>query len=454
MANSRSDRFASAKRGPKSRLPWLLLACAAALLLTSCSDSPSIRSHASLKSEPEPARLTIWLWPGTGYERLIEQFDEDHPDIAMEIVRFDYQDLHNNLQTAFAAGYGAPDITIIDHSYIERFKRFPAYFHNIAELTDEPLADKFLDWKWKQATSDDGSFVYGMPTDIGPMVMAYRIFLYGTAGLPIERNALAETTSDWDKFFEVGARLTERTGKPMIDNISTLYRVILGQADVQYFDAATGELIGDTNPAVRRAWDYAVRAKEEGLSAGLNQPTTEWARGLEQGHFATLLAPSWMLSYVTENAPGANRQWTITRIPEGSGNWGGSFMTIPKESEHPEEAYAFIRWLSDEEQQLEMFRTSNIFPAVSELYDRPEINNKRDGFFMGAPVGELLSDAAKRVRPVYEGPYQYLVNDYMDVALTNVEEGLLTGDQAWEQAMADIKQVLTDKQLPQRKGGR
>jgi len=432
----------------------LLPLLAAVLLLASCSDSPAIRSHASLDTTPEPVELTVWLWPGTGYESFIEQFDEANPGISIELVRFDHQDLHDNLQTAFAAGYGAPDISIIDLSYIERFKRFPAYFHNLADLTDENLAERYLDWKWKQAASADGSFVFGMPMDIGPMVMAYRISLYGTGGLPIERKALAQTTSDWDKFFEAGAQLTKRTGKPMIDNISTLYRVILGQADVQYFDATTGEFIGDGNPAVRRAWDYAVRAKEEGLSAGLNQPTTEWARGLEQGHFATLLAPSWMLSYVTENAPGANRQWTITSMPEGSGNWGGSFMTIPRESEHPQEAYALIRWMSDEAQQLEMFRLNNTFPALYELYDRPEINNKRDGFFMGAPVGELLSDAAMRVRPVYEGPYQYLVNDRIEIALMNVEEGLQTGDQAWDEAMADIKRVLAEKQLPQRKGER
>ena len=431
-----------------------LLVMAAALLLASCSNGPSIRSHANLNTAPKPAELTVWLWPGTGYEAFIEQFDEAHPDITIEVVRFDSQDLHNNLQTSFAAGYGAPDISLIDLSYIERFKRFPAYFHNLADLTDENLAEPYLDWKWKQAASEDGSFVFGMPMDIGPMVMAYRIYLYGTAGLPLERGALAETLSDWDKFFEAGAELVKRTGKPMIDNISTLYRVILGQADVQYFDAATGEFIGDNNPAVKRAWSYAVRAKEEGLSAGLNQPTTEWARGLEQGHFATLLAPSWMLSYVTENAPGANRQWTITSMPEGSGNWGGSFMTIPKESQHPHEAYSLIRWLSGEEQQLEMFRKNNTFPALSALYDRSEINDKRDGFFMGAPVGKLLSDAAMRVHPVYEGPYQYLVNDRIDIALMNVEEGLQTGDQAWDEAIADIKRVLAEKQLTQRKGER
>src|SRR5690606_21577507 len=101
---------------------WRLLLplLAALLVLTSCSDHPAIRSHANLDRTQGPIELTVWLWPGTGYESFLEQFEDQHPDIAIELVRFDPQDLHDNLQTAFAAGYGAPDISIIDVSYIER----------------------------------------------------------------------------------------------------------------------------------------------------------------------------------------------------------------------------------------------------------------------------------------------------------------------------------------------
>lgn len=437
----------------RSRRPLLVIVLAFLLSASACSQGAAIVSHGSRSNDAEPTALTIWLWPGSGYEDPIRRYDEMVADVKIEIVRFDFQDLHDNLQTAFAAGYGAPDLVLIEMSYMERFKRFPGYFYNLRELSPPPDEDKFLEWKWRQAASADGTFVFGLPTDIGPMVMAFRVSLYGLAGLPLDREELADLLSDWDAFFERSVELRNKTGKPMIDNIATLYRVILGQAEAQYFDEATGAFIGDRNPAVRKAWDYAVFAKEAGLSAGLSQPTSEWARGMEQGHFATLLAPSWMLSYVTENSPGAVRQWNITQLPGGSGNWGGSFLTIPKESAHPAEAYRLIRWLTDEPQQLELFKTSNIFPALPALYDNPVIRDKRDGFFMGAPVGELLSEAAKTVRPVYEGPYQYIVHDIMDAALMNVENGLLSGDRAWEDAMTQIRKTLAEKQHPRWRGG-
>jgi len=424
------------------RRTWPLLALAALLLLASCGEGGMIVSHGGRGADQGPESLVIWLWPGSGYEPFISQYNEEHDDVQVEIVRFDSQDLHANLQTAFAAGYGAPDAVMIDLSYMERFKQFPSYFHNLRELAAEPLDGQYLAWNWQQAASPDGSFIYALPASIGPMTMLFRVSLYGQAGLPLDRGELAESLPDWDSFLKSGISLRNRTGKPMIDNIGTLYRAILGQAEVQYFDPETGAFIGDTNPAVREAWDYAVAAKVNGLSAGLQTGSTEWAVGMEQGHFATLLAPAWMLSYVTENSPGAVRQWNMTRLPGGAANWGGWFFAVPRESRHPDKAWELIRWLTDEQRQLELFREQNIFPSLTTLYDYTDIRNKRDGFFMGAPVGQLLSEAALAVRPVYAGAQQPLVEEIMESALQKVENGLLSGDRAWEDAMRQIRTEL------------
>ncbi|CAG5092207.1 ABC-type sugar transport system, periplasmic component [Thermobacillus xylanilyticus] len=424
------------------RRTWPLLALAALLVLASCAEGGMIVSHGARSADQGPDSLVIWLWPGSGYEPFISQYNEEHDDVQVEVVRFDSQDLHANLQTAFAAGYGAPDVVMIDLSYMERFKRFPSYFYNLRELASEPLDGRYLAWNWQQAASPDGSFIYALPASIGPMTMLFRVSLYGQAGLPLDRGELAESLPDWDSFLKSGISLRNRTGKPMIDNIGTLYRAILGQAEVQYFDPETGAFIGDTNPAVREAWGYAVAAKVNGLSAGLQTGSTEWAVGMEQGHFATLLAPAWMLSYVTENSPGAVRQWNMTRLPGGAANWGGWFFAVPRESRHPDKAWELIRWLTDEQRQLELFREQNIFPSLTTLYDYTDIRNKRDGFFMGAPVGQLLSEAALAVRPVYAGAQQPLVEEIMESALQKVENGLLSGDRAWEDAMRQIRTEL------------
>jgi len=429
----------------RRRLRWLapLLAMC---LLAGCGGSLQPRINVSELPEnrqpEETVELTMWLYGSSGLEWLVERYEEAHPNVHINLIHSSYEDVHNNLQTAFASGYGAPDVCLIEVSFMERFKQFPDYFQNLGEMGAHALGDQYLAWKWKQATSPDGSFVYGLPTDIGPVAVVYNPALYEAAGLPTEREALAAELSTWEDFMNVGLRIKGATGKPMIDQIRTLYRIVLFQADLQYFDPETGELIIETNPAVKEAWNTAVRASELGLSAYETTWSPEWARGISSGEFATILSPSWMLNDIKLNAPGAKGQWDITYLPEGSGNWGGSYLTVPAMSSKKREAYELIRWLTDPQQQLALYKTYSNFPSTPVIYEDPAIRNKLDPFFQDAPVGRIFSDIAKEVRPTYEGSKQHVVTQIMEAALDKVEERELSPDEAWNEAMS-----LIDKQL-------
>jgi len=427
-----------------AKLSALLLATL--LALSGCASlQPRIdvdELAANKQSEEDPVVLTMWLYGSTGLESLVEQYQQLNPHIKINLVHSPYEDVHNNLQTAFAGGYGAPDVCLIEVSFMERFKQFPDHFQNLAAMGALEVGDTYLDWKWRQATNADGSFVYGLPTDIGPVALVYNPSLFEEAGLPTDRESIARMMSTWDDFIRVGLEIKERTGKPMIDQIRTLYRMVLFQAEEQYFDSLTGELIIESNPAVRDAWNMATRASELGLSAFLTTWSPEWGKSIAEGDFATMLSPSWMLNDIKANAPEAVGQWDIAYLPGGSGNWGGSYLTIPKMSKKKPEAYDFIRWMTDPKQQLSLYKTFNNFPSTPVIYEDPAIRDKRDPFFNDAPVGRIFSNVAKEVRPSYEGAKQHIINQIMEAALDQVEERSLTPDEAWAEAMA-----LIDKQL-------
>jgi len=429
-----------------SRLPAVLCALLACALLAACGSlQPRINvSELPANRQPEDGEveLTMWLYGSSGLETLVERYERLHPHVKVNLIHSTYEDVHNNLQTAFASGYGAPDVCLIEISFMERFKQFPDYFYNLAEFGARDLGTQYLPWKWKQATNADGSFVYGLPTDIGPVAVIYRPELFAAAGLPTERNALAKALATWDDFLAVGQRIRAETGKPLIDQIRTLYRMVLFQADVQYFDPQTGELVIESNPAVREAWNTAVRASELGLSAFETSWSPEWARGIADGSFATILSPSWMLNDIKLNAPGAQGAWDVTYLPGGSGNWGGSFLTIPDMSSKKTEAYELIRWLTDPEQQLALYSSLNNFPSTPLIYEDPAIRDKTDPFFRHAPVGRIFSDAAKNVRPTYEGAKQHVVTQIMEAALDKVEEREATPEEAWDEAMTLIHKQL------------
>lgn len=413
------------------------------IMLVSCSQYQSSFDVLELRqnqhSDEDKVELTIWLFGSTGLEDLIEQYEELNEHIHVDIIYSTFEDVHNNLQTAFASGYAVPDICLIEITFIERFKQFPEYFYNLNEL-GEDHSQHYLDWKWKQISNRDGSFVFGLPTDIGPVALVYQPELFEAAGFPSDRDELATLLATWEDYNDVALQIKEKTGKPMIDHIRTLFRIMLVQAAEQYFDPETEELIIETNPAVRRAWDYAVSISEQGLSSNTMTWSPEWGRGIVDGEFATVLSPSWMLKDIKLNAPEASGNWDITYLPGGSGNWGGSFLTLPKMGKHPQEAYDLIVWLTHPDQQLFLFEMANNFPSTPAVYDEPVVRYKLDAFFNDAPVGQIYSDVAREMHPTYEGARQHMINLIMEAALDDVEDRIATPEEAWAEAMMKIEE--------------
>lgn len=408
---------------------------------------PKIDSRIEQIKTESPIELTLWLWPGTGLEGLVQEYQKNHPNIKITIQTAQFTDVHNKLQTSFAAGIGAPDISAIEISFIERFKQFQDYFYNLGDYGAWDVREEFLNWKWGQALSSDGSFVYGLPTDIGPLAMLYQTEIFAQAGLPTEREEVAEKIATWDDLMAAGEQIRERTGKALFDNANNVYRSILSQAVIQYTDKQTGKLVADSNPYVRRAWDYAVHASEKNLTARLTSWVPEWGEGASSGQFAVLLAPAWMMGFMKSNAPGAAGKWDMTYLPEGSGNWGGSFLTLPKEGKHPEEAYKLIQWLTAPDQQLYNFHNNGNFPSTPDSYDNMLISEQYDEYFSMAPVSRIYAQSAKKVKPVYEGPHSFRIHLAIEEALQYIEKKGNTKDseQMWNQVMDDIKLLVEPK---------
>ena len=94
----------------------------------------------------------------------------------------------------------------------------------------------------------------------------------------------------------------------------------------------------DGGPKV--AFDYAIKAiagRSVGQPRQLLSPSG--TRASTTATFAVLACPAWMLGHIKDTAPGTKGKWDIAAIPGGGGNWGGSFLTIPKQGKHVDEAY-------------------------------------------------------------------------------------------------------------------
>ncbi|MBW4083371.1 extracellular solute-binding protein [Paenibacillus sp. S150] len=385
--------------------------------------------------------LSFWTLGNVNYEELANEYTKEHPNVTVKVQNTGDQTAHhNNLTTALSAGSGAPDIFQLEIGFMERFLGAQDKFYNLNDYGAKDIQANYLDWKWKQASSVDGSFQLGLPTDIGPTVVYYRADLAEAAGLPADPDGFGAAVDTWDKFAAAAKAYKEKTGKPFVDLTDLTYNALRDQsADEIYFSRADGTFIGDTNPQVKKAYDFTVKGIQEGWISNVMLWSPEWGQGMSDGSFAVVMGPAWMAGNIKSNAPDSSGKWKIAQLPEGAGNWGGSFITLPKEGKHPKEAYDFIQWLVNKDNQLESFKTKGLMPSVPALYEDPAFKDFKDEFFGGQQTAVEFGKSANRVKPVYYGPLHDQTDTFFKNALKNVLEKKADPAKEWDEAVKQAK---------------
>lgn len=383
-------------------------------------------------------KIVIGTFGEFGYDELYAEYMAANPDIEIVARVTKAEDHHKNIAAHLATGQGAADIEAIEEGWLGQFKATPDHFHNLLDLGATELESQWPEWKWKASVARSGAQI-GLGTDVGGMAMCYRTDLFAKAGLPTSRDEVSELWSTWDGYIATGKRFKVE-GSAFFDGPAVMYRAILGQADVGLYDTSDNVVV-ESNPAVRAAYGKTIEALQAGLSAKIAAWSVDWNAGFQKGRFATIACPSWMMAYIQEQAKDSAGKWDIARIPGGTGNWGGSYLTIPKQSKHAQEAFALIKWLTSPEQQAKVFRKAGNFPSTSTLYSDPVITEFVNPFFSNAPVGKIFSDSVATMKAQYLGPKAGDINTAIINALTRVEQGKQQPDAAWQQALTEIKKI-------------
>lgn len=395
-----------------------------ALLATACSGSSDTPSdEGSDSAAPENITLTLGTFNEPGYtDEMFKAYEDANPGITIENKKAaTSNEARDNLNTRLASGSGASDVEMIEIDWLPELMQYPDKF---VDLTDPALDGRWLDWKVAQATTPDGVLL-GYGTDIGPEAIAYRSDLFAAAGLPTDRAAVAELLggkdATWDDYFNVGKQYTSATGKPFFDAAGAIYQGMINQVPNAY-EENDGTIIAATNPEVKDIYDAVTKASvTDNLSAHLGQWSDDWTASFQNDGFATMLAPGWMLGVIEGNSAGVTG-WDIADVfPGGAGNWGGSFMTVPAQGKHTEEAKKFAAWLTAPEQQLQAYKNKGTFPSQTEALSSDELLSSTNAFFNNAPAGQILANRAVGIIAPFKGPNYFAVNDAMQSALTEVD---------------------------------
>jgi cellobiose transport system substrate-binding protein len=128
-------------------------------------------------------------------------------------------------------------------------------------------------------------------------------------------------------------------------------------------------------------------------------------------------------------------------VPGGGGNWGGSFLAIPKQSKHAQEAWELIKFLTSPAAETYVFKQTGNLPSEPALYRNPAIVNFKNPFFNNAPVGRIFTTSALKLRPQSTGPHHGDIQNAASQAIQRVEQKKQTPAQSWAQFLKDVKNV-------------
>ncbi|MFE6848370.1 ABC transporter substrate-binding protein [Streptomyces sp. NPDC057686] len=449
-------RTSSSRRGRGRRTVINVVAAVAVVstgtaLLTGCGgDSDSGKGDGAAGGQQ--ITLRIGTFGSFGYDdatgaKLFAEYTKTHPNIKIEESNVaDGQKYWDTLKLRLSRDSGLADIQALEVGYIAEATG-PAMADKWADLGKTGGADlgAFLDWKVKQATTADGK-VIGLGTDIGPMAICYNKDLFAQAKLPTDRAEVSALwAGDWSKFIAAGETYKKNApaGTAFHDSASGLFNAVISSEAVQYANAK-GELDYENSPGVRKAWDTAVTAAKGELTAKLRQFDEKgtWNAAFKNSKFATVACPSWMTGIIKEQAGPENQgKWDIA-APPVAGNWGGSFLAVPKSGKHAKEAAELAAWLTAPAQHAKVFAVNGNIPSSKDTLASSAVQDAKLPYFGDTPVGKIYSQAAARITPAPISRWDGQVKTFLtDNGILDIEQRGTDPAKAWE----NVKKLVDDK---------
>ncbi|GHH54418.1 sugar ABC transporter substrate-binding protein [Lentzea cavernae] len=407
---------------------------------TSCGAGGAANRTADGKTE-----LTVATFNEFGYEDLFKEYEAAHPDIKITQRKTGQgAPHHQNLFTKLGAGSGLADVEAVEEGYLSQVMARSDQFNDLLEIgPKEVTPDRWLKWKADAATTKDNRLI-GYGTDIGPLAMCYRKDLFAQAGLPSDPDDVKRLFATWDSYFAAGDQFVDEVpGVAWFDSAAQIFNAMHNQHDVGYFDKSD-KLVVESNPDIRSDWTAVTTAVARGQSAKLTAFSNEWNTGFKLGRFATKTCPSWMLGVIeTQAGPENTGKWAVTdAFPNGGGNWGGSYLTVPKQSKNAAKAAALAAWLTAPEQQIKAFQAKGTFPSQIDALESRALLEQVNTYFDNVKAGALFAAQVQKVKAAqHKGPADGQIQENVFApALQSVEQGK-RADDAWNTAIQEAKKA-------------
>jgi multiple sugar transport system substrate-binding protein len=418
----------SSAAGPSSSAKASASASASASVLVSCKSSTA-------------TKITFWAWV-PGIARAVSAFNASHPSICVTLEDVGAgSPQYTAISNALKAGTGAPDVAEVEFDELPSFE----VTHSVVNLVPygaNKYKSKFVPWAWQEVSQ--GSAVYAMPGDAGPMAFYYNSALLAKYHItPPTTYAQFATAAAALKKADPSAYMTDFAATDLQWVLS-----LMAQANAWPFSYSGGSTVGInwTGPAqtaFANYWQKLIDAKEVN---GVTDMTATSFADLDKSIDASWLSSAWGPSYFAPDAKQSVGAWRAAPLPQWTAganvaaNWGGSTYPVFKQSAHPAVAAEFSEWLNATDASWNITKTapSSLFPTYLPLLNDPAYKEITVPISGSSHPGEAFTAAASSIQGV---PWPPFMTEALTQANT-VFAGVLDGKTTLVQAFKNFQNVL------------
>ena len=354
------------------------------------------------KAEGGPTKLTLWTFNalhGDFYLDAMRRWNAEYPDqqIELEVVNTPNVEMHNQLNLAFQAGVGAPDIVDININFFSNFLKGDIQLVPLNDVVD-PVRKSFVQSRF-DIYSKDGK-VYGLPLHVGATVVYYNMEIMDQAGVDVE------AIRTWDDFEAAGRKVRDTLGIPM---------TIVETADQRPFWPMIvqrgGDYLGPDGSVTMdsriniEVLERLLRWVEEGIAVGAPGGMTsaeEFLPFMNNRGFAALIMPTWYMSRFLNYMPDIAGKVAVRPMPvwnagdARSCGIGGTGSAVTRQSKNIELAKKFNAFAKlTVESNIKLWEILRFDPPRWEgVWDSPELL-KPDPYFYNERIFEMLIKLAE-----------------------------------------------------------
>ncbi|GAA3248286.1 extracellular solute-binding protein [Nonomuraea helvata] len=355
--------------------------------------------------------MEFWGW--APYEKIVDQWNASHPIIKVTFKKIPSggKGGYTQITNAITAGQG-PCLAQIEYQAIPSM----LVKNTVMDITKDASADIAKYLPSAVSASSIGGKIYGIPVDVGPMVLFYRKDLFTKYGITEPPATWAEYKADAEKV--AAADPSVKFGNaPSEGNDLAAYTLQTGQS--WYSTSGDSWTVSIDNPGTRKVAAFWQDLKDKGLvTITGNAWDPKFNKAATAGKVLTFVNASWAAGGLKSDLKDLSGKWAVAPMPtweagdgKSSSN-GGSATSVMTGCKTPGEAVQFADFLSSDPQAVKTGITEGLYPASKAGQDDPSLK-AGDPYFGGQQVGDLYKASAAQVPSTWtNGPtYQQVESD-------------------------------------------